>query len=545
MAETAPSTEHHPLVVTPTDFDNPGSTAFVPGAYFDQDAVDKVVRALESLKHTKTRKWAGQALKPELWQLHWIIEPVFGWKQPDGNRIIRTVWIEVPRKNGKSTISSGFAIVLLCADGETGAEVYAAAGDKAQAGIVHGESSKMAKASIALRGKILPLKDVLTYKPTGGIFRVLSKVAEAAHGLNVSGAVIDEVHVHKTRDLIDAIETGTGAREQPLVIFITTADEGDDFSIYGEKHEYTRKVAAGHVSDPTHYGVIWAAEDDDDPFAEATWEKANPGIDVTIRRDYLRKEAAKARAMPSYFPTFCRLHLNRRMRATSRWLRLDSWDRSAGLVVIDDLRGQDCFIGLDLSTTTDLTSMVLLFPQDATDDCAFDVLPFFWLPDERAAELVDRDQVPYDRWAREGYLHLTEGTAVDYDVVTEAVRSAGRDFQLKNVSHDPWQAAQLVQELQKSKIPTLAVPQSYAGMGVAAKELEKFVLAGRLHHGGHPVLRWNADCVEVMRDNNDNIRPVKPKRDQSSKRVDGITALVMSIDGWLRRPRRTKRAAGF
>src|SRR5690606_5756821 len=248
------------------------------GAWFDVERVRKVLRALAAFKHTKGR-WAGlplrlgKGLAP--WQVVWVIAPVFGWVRYDDEvdavvRVIRVAWVEVPRKNGKSTISSGIGNVLLLADGEIGAEVYAAAGDKLQARRVFDDAKRMCLTSKAARARVEPLAEVIRVPRTGGIFRVLSKVAEAAHGLNVSGAIIDAVHVHKRRDLVDAVETGTGARTQPLVVFITTADEATEGSIYDEKHNYTRKVAEGIVDDPTHYGVMWAAEDTDDPFDKAT-----------------------------------------------------------------------------------------------------------------------------------------------------------------------------------------------------------------------------------------------------------------------------------
>lgn len=534
---TAPTTSSCPprWVTPPPQSADPTAPNYVEGAWFDQAAVDKVCAALRGLRHTKGR-WARSPLEPEPWQIEHVIAPVFGWKHPDGNRIVRTVYVEIPRKNGKSTLSSGLAIVLLVADGEMGAEVYAAASTMAQARIVYDEAKKMAMRAPQLRGKVQLLSSVMKVPGTGGVFRVLSKVAEAAHGLNVSGAVIDELHVHKRRDLVDAIETGTGAREQPLVIIITTADEGEEGTIYAEKHERTRKLAQGIIEDPTFYGIIWAADDEDDPFEEATWRKCNPGLGVTVKLEYLRKEAERARTEPSYFPTFCRLHLNRRIRQTTRFLNLVEWDAPLNSAPLDvaNLRGRECYGGLDLSATTDLTSLQVIFPDDNHE--RLDVLSWFWLPEDGLAERIERDQVPYDRWAEDGYLTLTEGNVVDYDKVIETLLAVRDAFDLRSVSHDRWQAGAVVQSLGKGDIDAVPVPQSYAGMSAATKELERLVKQARFHHGGHPVLRWNADCVEVIRDNSDNVRPVKPKRQSSTKRVDGITAGVMALDGWMRRP---------
>ncbi|WP_037833580.1 terminase large subunit domain-containing protein, partial [Streptomyces sp. NRRL S-475] len=252
------------------------------GAYFSVPHAARALRAIESFKHTKGR-WGNTPLRLQTWQKVWIIFPLFGWLFYDDEverdvRVIRSCWIEVPRKAGKSTLSSGIGLALLLADREVGAEVYAAAGSLEQARRVYDDAKRMCETSKAAKGRVEILRNVLRVPRTGGVFRALSKIAETAHGLNVSGAIIDEVHVHKSRDLVDAIETGTGARDQPLIVYITTADEGEEGSIYDEKHTYTRRVAEGVVNDPAHYGVIWAAPEGADIFAEETWRRANPGL---------------------------------------------------------------------------------------------------------------------------------------------------------------------------------------------------------------------------------------------------------------------------
>lgn len=517
---------HPPLVQTP----DPSS---VPGAWFDQAAVDRVVAALRGLRHTKGR-WAGRPVELEDWQLEHIVAPIFGWKGADGFRIVRTAWIELPRKNGKSTISSGLALVLLAADGEMGAEVYAAAASKDQAKIVHEAAKQMARRAPQLRGKLKALADVITVPGTGGLFRALSKIADAAHGLNVSGAVIDEVHVHKNRDLIDAIETGTGAREQPLVIFITTADEGEEHSIYAEKHTYTRQVAAGVVADPSHFGVIWAADPDDDPFDPATWRKANPGLGVTVSEEYLAKEAQKAKASPAYKPVFCRLHLNVRARALSRFVDLGRWDAGAGMVdPLRDFKGRVAYGGLDLSSTTDFTAAALLAPQDAG---GWLVHPMFWIPEDRLGYLEDRTGVPLSRWAAEGLLKVTEGNVVDYGQVRQdfADEVALLGCKVAEIAYDPWNATETVLEMAKSGYVMVPTRQGYATLSPACKELDRLIQGSTpqrslLLHGGHPVLRWNADCLEVRQDPSGNLKPEKPDTRKATKRIDGMAALINAL----------------
>jgi phage terminase large subunit-like protein len=531
--------ESAPLYVTPPAHE------LVPGAWFDVDAVVRVVRALCSFKHTKGR-WSRRPLVPDPWQIVWVIAPAFGWKYPTnhpdpelaGTRIIRELYVEIPRKNGKSTLSSGLALVLLSADGEDGAEVYAAAASRDQARVVFDQSKLLVETNRKLASRLNVMRSLIEHPGTGGFYRVLSKSAEAAHGLNVHGAVIDELHVHKRRDLVDAIETGTGARAQPMVITITTADEGEEGTIYDEKHERVRKCANRIVRIEKFYGVIWAAADDDDPFVESTWRKANPGLGVSPTLAYMRAEAEKARATASYYPVFCRLHLNRRIRQQTRFLSLDEWDQQGNIQIVDrkQLAGRECYGGLDLSATTDLTAFELFFPDD--DHQGGRVLSHLWMPEADLDMRIERDQVPYDQWAKAGWLTLTEGNVVDYERVTAAIDAAMAEFDLRAIHHDRWQAGPVVQKLQGLGIEASPVPQTYGGMSAPTQSLERLVKLGRLVHGGHPVLRWMADSVEVIRDrsNPDNMRPVKPDRAKSSKRVDGITALVMALDGWMRRP---------
>ncbi|MBQ1064488.1 terminase large subunit [Micromonospora sp. C41] len=522
------------------------------GAWFDVDRVRKAMRGLASFKHTKGR-WAGlplrlgQGLSP--WQVVWIIAPVFGWVRYDEEvdavvRVVRAVWIEVPRKAGKSTISSGLGNLLLLADGEVGAEVYAAAGDKMQARRVFDDAKKMILTSPHARKRVRPLADVVVDNKLGGVFRVLSKVAEAAHGLNVSGAVVDEVHVHKRRDLVDAIETGTGARSQPLVIFITTADEATEGSIYDEKHNYTRKVADGIVDDPTHYGVIWAAEETDDPFAESTWRKANPGLGVSPSVSYLRKEARKAETTPSYFPTFCRLHLNRRMRDRSRLIDLNQWDDCAGIVDLARLKGRRAWGGFDLSAVSDLTAW-WLGVESTQPGVELEMLWHYFVPEDRVEDLERHLQVPLARWVDEGWITATEGNVIDYMKVRDVALADCSVLDMQRISYDRMFAGQMVQEIdaELKGVAVVPVAQTYIGQSPSVKELMRLLgssggeqQGGRLRHGGDPVTRWMASVVETRSDGQDNYRLVKPDRAKSQARIDGIAAMTTGLDGFLRRP---------
>lgn len=527
------------------------------GAYFDVDRVKKALRGLASFKHTKGR-WAGQPLRLGQglapWQVVWFIAPVFGWVRWDDEveqvvRVIRTVWFEVPRKAGKSTIASGVANLLLLADGEIGAEVYAAAGDKLQARRVFDDAKKMLLTSPHARRRVRALADVVADGKLGGIFRVLSKIAEAAHGLNVSGAAIDEIHVHRSRHLIDAIETGTGARSQPLIVFLTTADEGAEGTIYDEKHSYTRKVALAIVFDPSHFGVIWAAEDTDDPFAEATWRKANPGLGTSPTVSYIRKEAEKARTTPSYFPTFLRLHLNRRERDKARAIDIRQWDACGGIVDLALLKGRRAWGGFDLSAVSDLTCwwMAVESPQPGVE------VEMFWryfVPEDVVDDLERHLQVPLKTWIGEGWVTATEGNVIDYAAVRNAALADCAVVDMRRISYDRMFAGQMVQEidLELKGVEVTPVAQTYVGQSPSIKEIWRLLgktdsgqVAGRMRHGGDPVTRWMASVVETTGDGQDNYRLVKPVRGKSQARIDGIAAMTTGLDGYLRRPQPVQR----
>ncbi|MEX2421148.1 MAG: terminase large subunit, partial [Actinomycetota bacterium] len=347
---------------------SPSPDTLVDDAWFDVVAVVKVVRALRRMPHTKGRQWARTPFEPATWQLVWLIAPVFGWKHADGTRIIREVWDEIPRKNGKSTISARLGLVLAAADGEWGGEVYAAATSMAQAKVVLDQAREVALRSPSLKRKCEPLAEVIRFPRTGSIFRALSRMADAAHGLNVSGAVVDEVHLHKNRGLIVAIETGTGAREQPLIIFITTAGDDDDTTIYAEKHNYAVRIGDGHVKDPTVWAVIWAAGEDDDYLAEETWAKANPNYPTSPTPAFLQKEFSQLVEKPQKLGELLRLHLNiRHGIAEGIWPGAEAWADHPGIVELEELEGREAWGGLVGALATELAALCWPFENPDGD----------------------------------------------------------------------------------------------------------------------------------------------------------------------------------
>lgn len=507
------------------------------GVVFDAAAVERVLRFFLLLRQIIGR-WSGQQFVLLDWQVRWIIAPVFGIKhRATGLRVFRTAWIEVPRKNGKSTICSGLGLYLFMADREPGAQVYAAAGDRNQAGLVFGPSRQMALGSPDIARKLGKgiRRGLLEHPVTHAIFRPLSSDGARQHGLNVHGAIIDEVHVHKTPDLIDALETGTGSRLQPLVFFITTADDGADGSIYNTKREYCEGVAAGHIDDPTFYGVVFGADptvEGFDPFSDETLRNANPGADVTVLMDYLRAKALEARQSPAQLNRYLRLHLNIRTKQTTRWLPLDAYDATGQLIADDEWSGQLVHAGLDLSSTTDFTAYVV---RGTDHDRGHPIRMLCWLPEERIDVLEQKTGMPLRRWVDLGWVRLTEGNVVDYSQVRRDIL-ADRDrlgYTLHTVAYDPWNASETVMQLEDEGVQMVPVRQGYANLSAPAKAIERLVIGSTpkvplVRTAGNPVLRWMVDCAEVRSDDNGNIKPVKPDRSRSTKRIDGVVAWIMA-----------------
>lgn len=442
-----------------------------------------------------------------------------------------------------STFASGISSVLLLADGEAGAEVYNAAGSTLQAGRVFDDAKRMMMTSPAARKKIRPLKEVVEVPGTGGILRCLSKIAETAHGLNVSGAVVDEVHTLRLlRGLVEAIETGVGARDQPLIIFITTADEAEEGTIYDEKHMLTRNIANRVVHDTSHYGVIWAAEATDDPFSEETMRKANPGAGKSPTWRYLRGEAKKAQNSPSYLPTYLRLSLNLRQRNQALWFDMNDWDACGGASPRAKLRKRRAWGGLDLSAVSDLSAWSV-WVEPIVPGAEIELLTRLWVPENCVDDLEKRLQVPLRQWIDQGHITATDGDVIDYAAIESAVIGDTKHFDMQRISYDRMFAGQLVQNVDVAAkgVDVLPVAQTFAGLSAACKEFERLARSRAFRHDENPVLRWMASVTEVKNDGLDNIRPAKPDRRKASSRIDGIQAAVTGLDGYLRRPKQERR----
>ncbi len=494
--------------------------------YFDKKAAASAVRFFERyLVHIKG-KWAGEAFRLEKWQQDDIIVPLFGCRRADGSRQYRTCYIEIPRKNGKSSLCSGIALYLLFADNEASAEVYSAAADTKQAAIVFNVAKGMAMASKSLMARGQVFRNSIFVPRTASSYQVLSADAYTKHGLNAHGIIFDELHAQPSRDLWDVLATSTGARTQPLTVAITTAGF-DRNSICWELHEYARKIKEGVIADDSFLPVIYAADETDDWRSPDTWKKANPNLGVSISLDYLKRECDKAGNIPAYENTFRRLHLNQWTQQESRWLPMHLWEASAGEVIVESLKGKPCYAGLDLSSTTDITALVLAFPVGDV----IKILPFFWLPGDNLHDRANRDHVPYELWVKQGLIYATPGNVIDYAFIVAKIAELRKTYSLKELAFDRWGAAKIVQDLQELGLTVVPFGQGFASMSGPSKELLRLVMGGKLHHGGNPVLRWMADNAVVKMDPSGNIKPDKSK---STQRIDGIVATVMALDRAMR-----------
>ena len=499
------------------------------GLWLDEDAAQIAIDFFSLLKHSKG-EWAGQVIRLEPWQ-QFVAWELFGWKREDGTRRYRTSYLEVARKNGKSTMGAGIGNYLLVADGEPGAEVYSAATKRDQARITHSEATRMVKASPALRRRIRCFKDNLHIPDTASKYEPLSSDYNSLDGLNIHGAIVDEIHAHKTRDLWDVLETSTGSRRQPLMFAITTAGF-DRQSLCFQLHEYTEKVLESLVEDDSFFGMIFSLDQDDDWQDEGCWSKANPNLGVSKYLDDMRRKAKRAREMPSALNAFLRKELNVWTQSETKWMPMEHWRACGKHVDAAGLRGRTCYGGLDLSSNIDISAFVLVFPPQIEGE-DYQVLCRFWIPEESMIERSRRDRVPYDAWVRQGYIEATPGNVIDYDFILAQIDEDAQAYDIQEIAFDRWGATRIQSQLMERGGDEWLVQfgQGFRSMSPPMKDLEKLVLGHQLAHGNNPVLGWMADNLVARQDPAGNIKPDKEK---SREKIDGMVALIMALDRAIR-----------
>jgi len=488
--------------------------------HFDEEAADFAVEFFSHLKHSKG-EWAGQDFILEPWQA-FIVGSLFGWKRGDGARRFRVSYTEVARKNGKTTLAAGVGLLLAFFDDEPGAEVYAAATKRDQAKIVWGEARAMVMASPALRQRINVLVGNLNQESTRSKFEPLGADADSTDGLNIHGAIPDELHAHKTRAMWDVIQTATGARRQPLTFAITTAGY-DRRTICWEQHDYAVKLLEGILQDDTFFAYIATIDGGDEPDDwrdPAYWPKANPNLGVSVKVDDLERKCEKAKQVPGEVNAFLQLHMDVWTTQSTRWLSDELWMANDGVVDAEVLKGSECYAGLIVSSTFDISALVLWFPESG------DVLPFFWVPEDRIPDRAMKDSVPYDEWEREGYVAATQGNVIDYATIRAKLIELGEMYNIREVAMKRWNTPQLQTDLQDDGFNVVLVGDGYKDMSPGTRELEKLLTEGKVRHGNNPPLRWMASNVAVRMDPEERIRPDKQA---STERFDGIEALIIAI----------------
>lgn len=497
---------------------------------YNKDAADFAVSFIECLCHTKGT-WAGKPFDLIDWQEK-IIRDVFGILKPDGYRQFNTAYVEIPKKQGKSELAAAIALLLCCADGEERAEVYGCAADRQQAAIVFDVAADMVRMNPALkkRCKILASQKRLIYEPTNSFYQVLSADAYSKHGFNVSGVIFDELHTQPNRKLYDVMTKGSGdARTQPLYFLITTAGN-DENSICYQVHQKAIDIMKGRKHDPRFYPVIYGAGRDEDWSSPEVWKKANPSLGITVKMEKVTDAYNSAKENPAEENTFRQLRLNQWVKQDVRWMPMDKWDACAFPVDPDELRGHDCYGGLDLSSTTDITAFVLVFPP-RDDSEGYTLLPYFWIPEDNVDLRVRRDHVPYDIWKQQGYLQTTEGNVVHYGFIEHFIDDLGKKYHIKEIAFDRWGAVEMVQNLEGMGFTVVPFGQGFKDMTPPTKELMRLTLEKKIAHSGHPVLRWMMDNIYIRTDPAGNIKPDKAK---STEKIDGVVATIMGLDRAIR-----------
>ena len=495
--------------------------------WYDHDAAERAVGFFrDCLVHTKG-EWRGRPLTLAPWQANGIIRPLFGWKRGNVRRY-RTLFCMVPRKAGKSTLAAGIALYLLFCDDEPAGEIYGAASDRQQAGIILEMAKAMVAASPALRSRAKVYARSIVVPATGSSYRVVSSDAYSAHGFSPSGIIFDEVHTQPNRELFDALTTDMGARRQPLTVAISTAGYERESLCY-QMYELSSNVRDGLIKDDSLLPVISEAPQDSVWTAPETSRKAHPGIGISTTEEFIAVECAKALHLPSYENSFRRLLLNQWTGQETRWISMEQWDRNEH--PLPDISGRECTAGLDLSTTTDLSCFCLAVP----DGRLAHLVPHFWAPAEQIRQRALRDQVPYETWGRQGYIETTPGASIDYGIIRARINEIADRANNRTIAYDPWNATGLVKDLTADGFNMLPVRQGFVSMNAPTKEFEQRLLAGELNHGGNPVMRWMANNVTVRTDPAGNL---KPDKKISADRIDGIVAAILALSALVEVPER-------
>lgn len=500
------------------DMDN----ALDKGWYFDRKAAQRAISFIERLRHTKGQ-WAGLRFKLEPWQ-QFIIWNIFGWKMADGTRRFRYAYVEIARKNGKTALSAGIGLYMLFADGESRPEVYSAATVKDQARICFSDAVEIVKAT-DLKNYLTPYRNSIVYELKGGMMKPLSSDYGTHDGLNPSCGIIDEFHAHKDSGMFDVIKSAFGARKQPLMFIITTAGFNKAGACYAYRDNVI-KILRGINEDDTLFGIIYTMDANEEWDNPQMWIKSNPNLGVSLFPNYLEDQVNDAKNRPEAVRNVMTKNVNLWVDAEKTWILDDAWMKCVGTTEIEDLRGCECWGGLDLSNVSDITAFVLIFHENDK----FQLLPFFWIPEEKMLEKVRKENINYDLWVKAGFVKVTSGNVLDYEFVKADILQIVEIYDLQSSAYDRWNSSQTIIDLQNEGMECNPFGQGYGSMSAPSKEFEKLVLSEKIEHFGNPVLRWMLSSTLIKTDPAGNIKPDKEK---SVQKIDGIVASIMALGEWM------------
>jgi phage terminase large subunit-like protein len=504
------------------------ATGHERGLSFDHEAGMRPLQFFSFLNHYKG-EWAGKPFELSPWQA-WITYTIFGWKNKKGLRRFNYAYIEVAKKNGKTPWMAGMALYMLLADGEAGAECYTAARTRDQAGISFSDAKTMAKQSRHLAGYLTIEEHRLFVEKTVSILKPLASDKDSMEGKNVHFGLIDEYHVHKDDGVVQSLKSATVNRTQPLIAIITTAGTNPNGPCYNYRKTVIN-VLRGSLEDDTLFGIVYTLDEGDDHENPELWIKSNPNLDVSVRLDALQREFTQARNRPSELNNFLTKNLNKWTRGKITWIKDELVAANQRPLDLEALRGKICFGGLDLASTSDITSLSLMFPfRDQNDVVRFEWLNYSWVPEEMIAEKMLHAGIDYGAFIRDGHLETTPGNTTDYRYIRQRLNELSEMFDIQSVAYDRYNSSQLVIELMEDGFEMVKYSMSMVDINPPTKEFERLFSNGLINHGSNTLLRWMMGNVHIITNSNGDIRPDKKS---SSEKIDGVVSGIIAVGQYL------------
>lgn len=494
--------------------------------YYDAEAAEEKIAFIEThCRHVEGDLYGQPLILPDTFKNE-IIRPIFGLKRENGKRLIRKVYIQMPRKNAKTTMMAAVELVLLFNDGENSAQIYNCAGDDEQAGLLFAAAKKMVENDPEARGVSKVFQGSITYKDS--FIKKITSKSETKHGFNTHAWIYDELHVAKNRDLYDTLNTSTGQRSNPLGIMITTPGT-DKLSICYYHYSYSQKLLSGAIEDDTYWCVIYESDPNADILSPVTWATANPLYEYSENlRESIAAEAKEVENDPANENSFRRLRLGQWTSSETKWIKTEYWTSLTGDVKREDFRGEFVWLGLDLSSTSDLTSLCELYYDSSTEV----IIPFWniWIPEKAATDYEKRFNIPYSRWQKDGFIHIVPGNNIDFAAVEDRILEINDTNTIRMMGYDEWNAKDLAARLQENYGINVVINRQGKGLSNALKKTKEMITSAKVLHSGNPVVTWTFDNILIKEDDERNIKIVKPK---DEKKIDPWVSKAMAVNEWM------------